>query len=173
MHFRERSLTANLKEAVPRWFRLDYWWWLYPAYAGDTLTHQCTPEQTYTHTREKFRTYIQHIRQGVEIIKGAWRTRGCPDDGHVNQDGRQPGGLPSLQQSFVIGHFILMISMHAWNARLHCSGKGCILSLFLSHSLPSLSFSLALLILSLSLSLSLTHTLSLSFEFCVPSNVFS
>lgn len=59
------------------------------------------------------RTYVRYIRQGVEIIKGAWRARGCPDDGHVNQDGRQAGGLPSLQQSFVIGHFILMISMHA------------------------------------------------------------
>lgn len=65
------------------------------------------------HGRNFARTYVQHIRQGVEIIKGAWRARGCPDDGHVNQDGRQPGGLPSLQQSFVIGHFILMISMHA------------------------------------------------------------
>lgn len=44
---------------------------------------------TNTHTREKFRTYVrQHIRQRVEIIKGAWRARGCPDDGHVNQDGR-------------------------------------------------------------------------------------
>lgn len=90
---------------------------------GYTRTRRQTPVReptahTYTHnkhpyTREKFRTYVRHIRQGVEIIKGAWRARGCPDDGHVNQDGRQPEGLPSLQQSFVIGHFILMISMHA------------------------------------------------------------
>lgn len=66
-----------------------------------------------TLARNFARTYVRYIRQGVEIIKGAWRARGCPDDGHVNQDGRQAGGLPSLQQSFVIGHFILMISMHA------------------------------------------------------------
>lgn len=131
------TLTTSLEEAVLGWFRLDYWWWLYPAYAGDIPTQQHTLAQTRTHIREKFRTYVQHIRQGVEIIKGAWRTRGCPDDGHVNQNGRQPKGLPSLQQSFVIGHFILMISMHAWNAPLHRSGKGCTLTLSFS-----LSFSL-------------------------------
>lgn len=57
-----------------------------PLYAGDIYPHILA--QIHTHGRNFARTYVQHIRQGVEIIKGAWRARGCPDDGHVNQDGR-------------------------------------------------------------------------------------
>ena len=55
-------------------FCLDYWWWLYPTYANSPT---CLLNFALT-----------YIRHGVEIIKGAWRARGCPDDGHVNQDGR-------------------------------------------------------------------------------------
>jgi len=67
------------------------------AYAGD-IPH--TPTRKHARTRARsvhaytgeishVRTRAaRHIRQGVEIIKGAWRARGCPDDGHVNQDGR-------------------------------------------------------------------------------------
>lgn len=42
----------------------------------------------HTYIPTKFRAYIR-VHQGVEIIKGAWRARGCLDDGHVNQHGRQ------------------------------------------------------------------------------------
>lgn len=49
--------------------------------------HRPVSKAPHAYTRMKFRAYIR-VHQGVEIIKGAWRDCGCPDDGHVNQDGR-------------------------------------------------------------------------------------
>lgn len=80
-----------------------------------TVPHVCT------HTLGKFRTYV---RQGVEIIKGAWRARGYPDDGHVNQDGR-PRRVPLFATVICYRPFYFN-DFHACVKRFAAvPGKGC------------------------------------------------